>query len=288
MKYGVYLPPFGPYGDARVLADLARDAEQAGWDGFFLWDHIAPAPDWPKPMVDPWIALTTVALNTQTIRFGPLITPLPRRRPWKYARETVSLDRLSGGRLIAGVGIGLGDQEWDRLGEETDIKTRGAMLDEGLDLLQKLWSGEPFSHEGTYYHVKDMQFLPTSSHIPVWVAAIWPNKVPLRRAAQWDGLFALVFDQSDREIGMFRDSVQYALEQRDKLGLTGPFDVVYAGHPTPGNDPARAAEIVHRYAETGITWWLENIVPFPFGKTLLDEWPLEAMRDRILAGPPRI
>ena len=137
MNYGIYLPPFGPYSDARVLADLARDAEQTGWDGFFLWDHIAPAPDWPKPMVDPWIALTAVALNTQTIQFGPMVTPLPRRRPWKYARETVSLDRLSGGRLIAGVGIGLGDQEWDRLDEETDIKTRGAMLDEGIASVAK-------------------------------------------------------------------------------------------------------------------------------------------------------
>ena len=102
MHYGIYLPNFGPFGDARILADFAQDAEQAGWDGFFIWDHIAPDSGWADSMVDPWVALTAVALRTSRIRFGTTVTPLPRRRPWKVARETVSLDRLSGATSLGG------------------------------------------------------------------------------------------------------------------------------------------------------------------------------------------
>ena len=129
MKFGIYLPNFGPYGDARVLAGLAQDAENAGWDGFFIWDHIA---GWDLPMVDPWVALAAIACGTYRIRIGTTVTPLPRRRPWKVTREAVSIDHLSGGRLTLSVGIGGGKSEWAQLGEETDLVKRGAMLDEAL------------------------------------------------------------------------------------------------------------------------------------------------------------
>jgi len=193
MKFGVYLPNFGPYGDARVLAALACDAEAAGWDGFFIWDHIARS--WATDVVDPWIALAAVAVATTRVRIGALVTPIPRRRPWKLARETVSLDHLSSGRLIFAVGIGSGQAvEWDDLGDEVDVKKRGQMLDEGLAVLDGLWQGEPFSHAGEYYRVKKAHFLPRairSPRIPVWVAGNWPNKAPMRRAARWDGAFPL-------------------------------------------------------------------------------------------------
>ena len=119
MRYGVYVPNFGPYGDARVLADLAYEAEEAGWDGFFLWDQVSKTTLAPTfdPMVDLWIALAAIALRTRTIRLGPLVTPLPRRRPWMVARETVSLDHLSAGRLIFGVGSGGGYFDFEALGE---------------------------------------------------------------------------------------------------------------------------------------------------------------------------
>ncbi len=123
MKYGIYLPNFGPYGDAETLANLARDAEDAGWDGFFIWDHVA---GWPLDFVDPWVALTAVAMRTTRIRIGTTVTPLPRCRPWKLVRETVSIDRLSGGRLILGVGIGGGDAEWDHLGGVGVVKGMGS------------------------------------------------------------------------------------------------------------------------------------------------------------------
>jgi alkanesulfonate monooxygenase SsuD/methylene tetrahydromethanopterin reductase-like flavin-dependent oxidoreductase (luciferase family) len=148
VQYGLSLPNFGEFFSPRRLADLAREAEAAGWDGFFLWDHVLA---WPVPMVDPWIALTAIAMSTQRMRIGPMVTPLPRRRPVKLAREAVSLDHLSQGRLILGVAIGQGTWEWDNLGEEMDLRVRGEMLDEALDLITRLWTGEPVRFEGKHY-----------------------------------------------------------------------------------------------------------------------------------------
>ncbi|MBN1219936.1 MAG: LLM class flavin-dependent oxidoreductase [Anaerolineae bacterium] len=286
MNYAVFLPNFGLYGDARTLAQLARDAEAAGWDGFFIWDHIAAWGN--REMVDPWVALAAIALQTERVRLGAMITPLARRRPWKVARETVSVDHLSGGRLTLGVGLGVHAEEFEYLGEETKPKARGAMLDEALEVLQKLWTGETITHEGQYYPIKEARFLPRpiqSPRIPVWVGGVWPNKAPLRRAARWDGMFTLFNEEGDAEIESIKQAVAYVQGHRQN---DQPFDVVYAGRPTPGDDPAQATEIVSLYAEAGITWWLENITPFSFGQTMEEAWPLEAMHQRILQGPPTI
>src|SRR5689334_9035085 len=150
MQYGISVPNFGAYFDPRVLAALARDAEQAGWDGFFRWDHMLGCYPGPVPVVDPWVALAAIALATERVRIGPMVTPLPRRRPTKLARETVSVDHLSGGRLTLGVGIGAMPWEWEYLGEEPDLRSRGAMLDEGLEVLSGFTSGLPLSHHGDH------------------------------------------------------------------------------------------------------------------------------------------
>src|SRR5689334_9455775 len=156
MYYGINLPPFAEFGDARVLADLAVEAEIAGWDGFFIWDHMVFDPTW-HPIVDPWVGLAAVAMRTTRIRLGTMLTPLPRRRPWKLARETVALDRLSEGRLILGVGIGDPVQwEFGFFGEPTDAKQRASMLDEGLQVLTGLWSGALFSFSGEHYQLQEM------------------------------------------------------------------------------------------------------------------------------------
>ncbi len=284
MQYGIYLPNFGPYGDARVLADLAHDAEAAGWNGFFLWDHVAGH---PLDFVDPWVALTAIALKTTRLRIGTTVTPLPRRRPWKIARETVSVDHVSDGRLTLGVGIGLGAAEWDDLGEETDLKARGAMLDEALEVLTGLWSGENFDYAGQHYRVHNAQFLPRpvqSPRIPVWVGGFWPNKAPFRRAARWDGMFPLFKTapgEEEEELRQLRAAVAYVRARRER---ETPFDVVCTG-VTPGDAP-EAAETVARYAEAGATWWLECIVPFRFGAGFEDTWPVAALRERVLQGPP--
>jgi alkanesulfonate monooxygenase SsuD/methylene tetrahydromethanopterin reductase-like flavin-dependent oxidoreductase (luciferase family) len=269
------LPPFGEFADVHALASLARDAEDAGWDGFFIWDHLQA--EVGMPVADPWMALSAIALKTERLRIGALVTPLPRRRPWKLARETTTLDHLSGGRLIVGVGIG-GDQwfrEYSTFGESVDDKTHAAMLDEGLDVLVGLWSGKPFRYEGEHYTVRDALFLPPpvqSPRIPLWVAATWPHKAPLRRAAHWDGIFPI------REGQMVQPEEVRAMLTfiRQYRPADDPFDVVVAG--SLGNrHPADATSLLQRYAEAGVTWWQEGFL----GHDTLND-----VRKRIHQGPP--
>ena len=280
MNFGIYLPNFGPYGNAATLASLARDAENAGWDGFFLWDHIA---GYPLDMVDSWVALTAVSLNTSKIRIGTTVTPLPRRRPWKLAREAVSLDHLSNGRLILSVGIGLGEAEWDHLDEETNLKARGQMLDEALTIVDGLWQGEPFSFSGEHYNIQDVHFLPKpkqNPRIPIWVGGFWPNKRPFLRAAQWEGMFPLFQTHEPKEeLEQLAAAVDFVHSQRE---TEEGFDVVMTGF-TDGDD---GIDKIRPYQDAGVTWWLECIAPFRYGVGFEERWPVEKLRERILQGPP--
>lgn len=290
LKTALYLPNYGPFGDARTVADLTRDAESAGWDGFFLWDHIAPLNDDEDPVAcaDPWLALTAAAMQTTTITLGTTVTPLPRRRPQVLARETVTLDRLSKGRLVLGVGIGGGKSEWDHLGEETDLRTRGDMLDEGLEVLVGLWSGEPFEFDGEHYHIEGAEFLPPpiqGKRIPVWVGGVWPNKHPFHRMARWDGMFPLFNVFGPEQEPVFAEAVAFVKAVRKHLGLTEPFDVIKMGM-TPGNDPSEAALILNPAVEAGATWWLELLMPEVYGKSPNDPKAHSILRRRVLEGPP--
>jgi hypothetical protein len=297
MKYGIALPLFDAFFDSRLVAELASDAENVGWDGFFVWDHVLL---WPTPIADPWVTLAAIALKTERIRLGPMVTPLPRRRPIKLAREAVTLDHLSSGRLILGVGIGDGPWEWDYLGEEPDQKRRGEMLDEGLDLITRLWTGEPYFHHGHYYRYHGdagpadptpgpTPFLPAprqSPRIPIWVAGNWPNRPPFRRAARWDGVLpqrrGANFGQTLAPIDL-AEVVGYV---RARRATDQPFDVVVAGH-TFGESVAADAGKIQPYAEAGATWWFEDISPWPFGWNWNGPWPVEAMIQRVRRGPPR-
>ncbi len=178
-RRGIFVAPFGELAEARVCADLAAEAEAAGWDGVFLWDHVAYREP-VRAIADPWVCLAAIAMVTERVTIGPLVTPLPRRRPHQLARETVTLDRLSGGRLVLGVGIGSENTEEfvpERFGEEGDMRARARLLDDGLDALRSYWDGA---------------FEPGPvGRIPVWVAARYPNRRPLRRAARHDGLFPI-------------------------------------------------------------------------------------------------
>jgi alkanesulfonate monooxygenase SsuD/methylene tetrahydromethanopterin reductase-like flavin-dependent oxidoreductase (luciferase family) len=179
MHRGIFVAPFDELSDPRLVAELAREAETAGWDGFFVWDHIRYSPP-AEAVSDPWIVLAAIATATDRVRLGPLVTPLARRRVHKLARETVTLDRLSGGRLVLGVGLG-GDRhgEFEPFGDPADPVERGRLLDEGLEKLRGYWDGG---------------LLPPPvqrPRIPVWVAARYPNRRPVRRAARWDGLFPI-------------------------------------------------------------------------------------------------
>lgn len=276
MRFGVNMPNFGAFGDARALADLAREAEEHGWDGVFLWDHIGA--DWgaENTFADPWIALTAMAMQTSRIALGAVVTPLPRRRPWKVAREAVTLDHLSGGRLILGVGIGSDfGQEYSAYGESPDDRLHGAMLDEALEIITGLWSGEPFSFEGAHYQIHGARYQPTPvqrPRIPIWVAAVWPHKKPLRRAARWDGLCPLV-DDHQMSPEQLREALAYV---RPLLSADKPFDVLAYGG-TPGQDEAAETALVAAFRDAGATWWQESMAP---------DDTLDYARERIRRGPP--
>jgi alkanesulfonate monooxygenase SsuD/methylene tetrahydromethanopterin reductase-like flavin-dependent oxidoreductase (luciferase family) len=248
-KRGIFLPPFDELYEPSTLAELAGRAEAAGWDGFFLWDHIlyrAPT----EAVADPWIALAAIAIATESIRIGPLVTPLARRRVQKLARETVTLDHLSGGRLILGVGLG-GDVngEFDLFGDPADPRERAKILDQGLGKLSDYWSGE--------FKPAPVQ----QPRIPIWVAGRWPKRRPLRRAANWDGFFPI--DMKDPD-----NLTEFAGELEDlRSGREGPFDLI--AETDPGGDPAL-------WEAAGATWVL----------TSFDVQPKPAeVRDVIDAGP---
>jgi alkanesulfonate monooxygenase SsuD/methylene tetrahydromethanopterin reductase-like flavin-dependent oxidoreductase (luciferase family) len=276
MNYGLHTPNFGTFGDPRTLATLARDAEEAGWDGFFIWDQLI----WTQPvnqvLADPEIALAAMATTTSRIKLGTLVTPLARRRPWKLARELVSLDHLSGGRMVLGVGLGEDDfREYSAFGEPADYVTHAEKLDEGLAVLAGLWSGEAFSYEGKHYRVTNVQFLPTplqQPRIPVWVGGGWPRKRPFRRAANWDGIVPQGI-YGALTPGNIREIKSYIKEYRT---ADAPFDIVYIG-TLPG-DRSQAEETVSEYQDAGVTWWLENLEP-------LFSSPVEQVRERLRRGP---
>jgi len=252
MHFAIDTPNFGDYSEPRVLADLALEAETAGWDGFFLWDHIGAS--WPFPIGDPWVNLAAMAMMTERIKLGTLVTPLPRRRPWKLARETVTLDHLSNGRLILGVGIGSDNvREYFCFGEAGDDRLHGAMLDEGLDVLVGMWSGEPFSYSGEYYNIEQAHFKPApvqSPRIPIWVADVWPHKRPLHRAAAWDGLVPLAEDRV-----LTPDEIQSIVSYiKDRRVDAEPFDVAFG---SPDFNKNLTAECLQAYAQAWVTWWLE-------------------------------
>ena len=281
MRYAVNVPNFEDYGDVRTVAALAADAEAAGWDGFFVWDHLAFVKAWKLRIADPWMLLTGVAMATERLRLGPMVTPLARRRPWKVARETVTLDRLSGGRLVLGVGLGEPpEDEYGTFSEPTDAVVRAAMLDEGLEVLTRLWSGETVSFHGRHYQVDQVAFQPTpvqQPRIPIWVAGAWPRPGPLRRAARFDGSFPLKVDRQGELVRLDADDLRELLAiVRAHREPTGPFDVMLGG--TTPEDPAAARDVIAPLAEAGMTWWSETIDP--------RQGDLETWRRRVRQGPP--
>ncbi|HUY78651.1 MAG TPA: LLM class flavin-dependent oxidoreductase [Ktedonobacterales bacterium] len=295
MRYGVTLPNIGV--EATELVELAVEAEAAGWDGVFVWDCVFiahGANEGPEKMLtcDPWIALAAMAARTQRVKLGTMVTPLSRRRPWKLARETVTLDRLSGGRFILPVGLGaIDDGGFSKVGEELDRKVRAELLDESLDILAGLWSGQPFSYTGKHYQVGEMTFLPTSaqtSHVPVWVVGAWPRMKSMRRTIRWDGVLPAKMTAEGASGDMEPDDLRalgaYITEQRPQVAgsdAASAFDIVMEGE-TPGDDGDRAAAIIRPLAEAGLTWWLEGVWQAPAA-----QGGLAGMRERIRQGPPR-
>ena len=226
MKHAIDVAPFDELANPRTLAELAVAAEERGWDGFFVWDHVAyRAP--VRAVLDPWVALAAVATVTSRVRIGPLVTPVSRRRVRKLARETVTLDLLSAGRLTLGVGLGSArNGEFGPFGEVDDPRERAKLLDAGLDDLAGYWAGE-------------FQPVPVQRpRIPVWVAGEWPNRRPVRRALRWDGLYPIGLPGPEA-------LAELVGEIRQSRPADDPFDVVVGVEP--GDDP-------NPWGRAGATW----------------------------------
>jgi alkanesulfonate monooxygenase SsuD/methylene tetrahydromethanopterin reductase-like flavin-dependent oxidoreductase (luciferase family) len=285
MRFAVNVPNFGDYADPRTFMRLAVEAEDAGWDGMFVWDHVLGDPEWGVPMADPWVLLAAAAAVTNRIRLGPMVTPLPRRRPWVVARQAVSLDHLSAGRMTLGVGLGAPPKaDFEAFGEVSDPRIRAERLDEGLAILDGLWSDSPFAFAGEHFRLATMRFSPPPiqrPRIPIWVAGYWPHRGPFRRAARWDGVFPASRVTEESGAPMPLDELEAVLavirHERGGDGLAG-FDVMVAGG-TP-TDPRKARRMVEPYVTAGATWWAEG----------LNGWrgSLAEMEKRLRAGPPLV
>ncbi len=232
VRRGLYLAPFDELADPHVMTDLAVNAEARGWDAIFLWDRIHYPPR-NRPVADVWVMLCAIAVATQSIRLGPMVTPLPRRRVQKVARETVTLDRLSRGRLTMGVGLGNVD-DFQPFGDEVDPRVHARLLDRGLERLTGYWD-EGFQP-------------PPIQHprIPIWVAANWPHRPPIRRALRWDGLFPIDLPGPDEFAHLAEEARQ------ERAGKDDPFDLIVEIPPAADLEPWVAA---------GATWVLTAFEP---------------------------
>ncbi|MGE5227876.1 MAG: LLM class flavin-dependent oxidoreductase [Planctomycetaceae bacterium] len=277
MRFSLSVPNFGPFADARLTATIAREAETAGWDGVFVWDHLL---GWEGNVVaDPWIVLTAVALRTRRVRIGPMVTPLARRRPWQVVREAVTLDHLSGGRVILGVGLGSpAEEDFARFGEPTDDRERAAILDEALEIVDALLRGEVVDHDGPRFHLRGVRLDPPPvqrPRIPIWVAGSWPHRAPFRRAARYEGVIPVA--AGGELVPTVEEMREVIAEVRShRTSTTAPYDHVFTGFLP--DDPARAVDLLDELEALGVTWWQTSI-----------GWPgeeLEAFRDRIRRGPP--
>jgi len=252
VKYGLYISNHGISETPTDYINMAIEAEKHGWDGFFLWDHIYDEPDY---LVDPWIILAGIATRTKSIRLGTTVTPLPRRRPWKVAREVATLDHLSHGRFTLGVGLG-GGHDYTKFGEQASLKQRGEMLDEALEIITGLWSEDSFSFHGTYYQIDGVAFYPKpyQEQIPIWVGGTWPIRAPFRRAARYHGTFPLPQDLYPRHV---REIIAFIKEIRGEEQLD-QFDVVQSVVTSGDEEEDRW---VQDYIDAGVTWLVECIYP---------------------------
>jgi len=244
VRYGICLANIGNYSDPRVSVRVAQAAEAAGWDGVFIWDHLAFV--WDAPAADPWVALSAIAASTSVVRIGTAVTPVARRRPHVLAHELATLDRLSNGRVIFGAGLGGSPGEFGRFGEPVEAKVRAEMLDEGLDVMRQLWSGEEVHHRGAHYTVDGVKFAPTpvQAHIPVWIGGNRPAS--LRRAGRWDGWLA--DSAAPTGVTLSPDDIARSTEQ---IGRDDDFTIAMLAQSDLG-DPAA-------YEQAGVHWWLENV-----------------------------
>jgi alkanesulfonate monooxygenase SsuD/methylene tetrahydromethanopterin reductase-like flavin-dependent oxidoreductase (luciferase family) len=279
MKYGIEIQG----GQPRTVGDLAHQAEEAGWDGVFIADALAIGAKGysDMPWFDTQVALAVIAMRTERIRIGTFIVAVTRRRPWKLAREIMTLDHLSGGRIILGVGLGAAQDDggFYKVGEEMDLKRRAEIMDETLAILTGLWSGKPFSFKGIHYKVDKMSMIPgpvQKPRIPIWVPGVWPKEKSMQRAVRWDGIIPQKYKGTPGDTARPEDTRDLAAYVAKNRRGKSHYDIV-AGGSTTGKNRKKAVEKVQPFADAGATWWIESV------------WSGEnKLRERIKEGPPRM
>lgn len=272
MRYGFVIPG----GDVDVLVEVAQEIEAAGWDGVFIADGVYGA--------DPWVSMAAMAVKTERVLIGPLLTPPSRRRPWTLASQVATLDRLTGGRAVLPVGLGANDTGFDKVGEATDRKVKAQLLDESLEIMVRFWSGERFRYAGEHYRVdwdSDWLYTPVQRpRVPIWVVGAWPRERSMRRALRWDGVVPQKMGAGPFPDPLTPDDVRavaaYVREHRES---DAPFEIVVEGVSANG-DRERAAAEVGPFTEAGATWWIESMWDVPGG--------METVRARVAQGPPRV
>ncbi len=272
VKFGIYIANHGITSNPQDYVKLAKSGEEYGWEGFFIWDHVFLPWSPDEDVLDPWSILAAIATQTKKMILGTTVTPLARRRPMVIAREAITIDRLSNGRFILGVGLG-GTAELKALGEEEDPKIRGYMLDESLEILKGLWSGKLFTYDGKHFKIKEPVKFKFAGNIKIWVGGNWPNKKPFRRAAKYDGIFPLkagsdpsIYPQDYQEIMSYIGKYRKSLES---------FDLVKS-ILTVGDKKEDA--YIHDFTDMGVNWLLEAFWP--------QRCSLKEIQKRIEQGPP--
>lgn len=273
VRFGLSVATLGDFGDPRFVMRLAQKAEAAGWEALFVWDHLAYA--WGVPAGDPWVILSAVATRTRRLLIGTAVTPLPRRRLQVLAQTLVTLDRLSEGRLVLGVGLGGVGAEYAAFGEPEDAWVRANMLDEGLPLLDRLLCGETVSYAGAHYTLQGVSLQPRpwqQPRLPIWVGG--ESAPALRRAARYDGWVFAADDESATNVKSPQQVERMVAGLMQERAGAQPFAVAMTAVSAP-----RDGELVASYAAAGVTWWLESIHGLRGSQ--------EEMDARVAAGPPR-
>jgi alkanesulfonate monooxygenase SsuD/methylene tetrahydromethanopterin reductase-like flavin-dependent oxidoreductase (luciferase family) len=270
MRYGFIIPDLQ---DASIaaIAELAHEAEQSGWDGVFFWDA-----DWH---ISPWVAIAAMALATRQARLGAILHPLAWRQPWLFARDSASLDQLSQGRLTISIGMGAVETQdfargRTRFGSPVDRAVRAQLIDEGLDIVNGLWSGKPFSYHSQHYDFDAFQLQVTpvqQPRIPIWAVGMWGKPKSMARVARCDGMLV----SAASPIAEIQAIQAFIAEQRS---LSTPFELVMEAD-TRNDTPDVARSKANNWAEQGIAWWVESM--WSPGITIA------MARERISMGPPR-
>lgn len=264
MRYALNIGAGGAGRDPLAMAELAVLAEDSGWDAMLLEDYVVYGGA-GTPTYDPWIVLAAMAMATTHLRLGTDVTPVPRRRPWYLAEQAVTLDHLSGGRVVLGVGAGdVHDPGFGAVGEPSDARTRAQRLDEGLAVISALWTGEPVEFAGTHYRIDGLRLRARPvqrPRIPIWVGGDFRLPGVRRRVGRWDGSVACVAcgEDDERPLDAAEITALRALV-RETRGDDGGFDVCVGTGERPDDWDAER-EHIRAVAAAGATWWYEWIPP---------------------------